>query len=143
MSAALLASVATRWSVDPLQLALVCVVGLAYGVRARTLARRRRRPGAGRIVAFAAGLVVLVLALCSPIDALGEERLFSVHMTQHLMIGDLAAVLLVAGVTGSMLRPLLAVGGLRRLRVLLHPAGEQRELRARIGLPGRVIDYPE
>jgi putative membrane protein len=122
VSAALLASVATRWSVDPLQLALVCVVGIAYGVRARTLARRRRRPGAGRIVAFAAGLVVLVLALCSPIDALGEERLFSVHMTQHLMIGDLAAVLLVAGVTGPMLRPLLAVGGLRRLRALLHPA---------------------
>jgi cytochrome c oxidase assembly factor CtaG len=117
----LLASSAGGWTVDPLQLALVLVVGLAYSVRVRTLALRGRRPAALRLAAFGTGLVVLVLALCSPVDTLGEERLFSVHMVQHLAIGDLAAVCLVLGVTGPVLRPLLAVGAIRSLRVVLYP----------------------
>jgi cytochrome c oxidase assembly factor CtaG len=118
----LVASGAGTWSLDPLQLALVVVIGVAYAVRARTLARRGRAVAATRVVAFGTGLVVLVLALCSPVDTLGEERLFSVHMVQHLAIGDLAAVCLVLGVTGPLLRPLLAVDAIRRLRALLHPA---------------------
>jgi putative membrane protein len=116
-----LASAAGRWTVDPLQLALVGVVGLAYATRVRTLAIRGRRVAAPRVVAFCTGLVVLILALCSPVDSLGENRLFSVHMVQHLAIGDLAAVCLVLGVTGPVLRPLLAVGAVRNLRLLLHP----------------------
>jgi cytochrome c oxidase assembly factor CtaG len=115
-------SAATTWSFDPLQVALVLVVGIAYATRVRTLARRGRHPGAGRVVAFATGLALLLLALCSPVDTLGETRLFSAHMAQHLAIGDLAAVCLVLGVTGPVLRPLLAVDGVARLRVLLHPA---------------------
>jgi cytochrome c oxidase assembly factor CtaG len=116
-----LASAAGGWTVDPLQLALVGVVGLAYAIRVRTLALRGRRLAALRVAAFCTGLVVLVLALCSPVDTLGEERLFSVHMVQHLAIGDLAAVCLVLGVTGPVLRPLLAVGAVRTLRLVLHP----------------------
>jgi cytochrome c oxidase assembly factor CtaG len=112
---------AGEWSFDPLQLALLAVVWGAYLVRARTLARRGRRPPTGRIVVFGMGVVVLVLALASPIDTIGEERLFSVHMIQHLAIGDLAAICLVLGVTGPVLRPVLAVGPMRRLRSLSAP----------------------
>ena len=122
MSLPPLADAAGAWSFDPLQLAALLVVAVAYWLRVRTLARRGRRTHPARVVAFGAGLGVLVAALCSPLDTLGEQRLFSAHMAQHLAIGDVAAVCLVLGVTRPVLRPLLAVRGSIRLRALLHPA---------------------
>ena len=74
-----------------------------------------------RAAAFAAGLVCLVAALVSPLDSIGETRLFSAHMAQHLLIGDLAPLLAVVGLTGPLLRPLLAPRPVQRLRVLTHP----------------------
>jgi cytochrome c oxidase assembly factor CtaG len=77
-------------------------------------------PGSRR-AAFAAGLLTLFVALASPIDTIGEERLFSVHMVQHLLIGDVGALLLVLGLDGRLLRPLLRYRLVHRLRVLAHP----------------------
>ena len=70
---------------------------------------------------FAIGLGLLAVALATPIDTIGEERLFWVHMVQHLLIGDLAAFCVVKGLSGPLLRPLLALRGVGRLRVLAHP----------------------
>jgi cytochrome c oxidase assembly factor CtaG len=42
-------------------------------------------------------------------------------MAQHLVLADLAALLLVLGLTGPLLQPLLAAPGLRWLRALGHP----------------------
>ena len=42
-------------------------------------------------------------------------------MVQHLLLGDLAPLLLLAGLTGPLLRPLLALPPVRALRVLVHP----------------------
>jgi cytochrome c oxidase assembly factor CtaG len=42
-------------------------------------------------------------------------------MAQHLLLGDLAPLALLAGLTGPLLRPLLALPPLRVLRVLTHP----------------------
>jgi putative membrane protein len=64
----------------------------------------RRKP-----ITFVLSLAVLVLAVASPIDRIGEERLFSVRMLQHLMIGDLAPLLAVLGLSGPLLRPILAL----------------------------------
>ena len=64
---------------------------------------------------------MLVVALASPVDSIGEERLLSIHMLQHILIGDIAALLLVVGVTGPLLRPVLALPVIGRLRVLAHP----------------------
>jgi putative membrane protein len=44
-----------------------------------------------------------------------------VHMTQHLLMGDLAAILIVLGLTGPLLQPLLASRWLAWLRHLAHP----------------------
>jgi cytochrome c oxidase assembly factor CtaG len=66
-------------------------------------------------------LVLLLLAVASPIAEIGETELFSVHMTQHLLLGDLAPLCLLAGLTGPLLRPLLALPGVLRLRVLANP----------------------
>ena len=42
-------------------------------------------------------------------------------MVQHLLIIDIAALLLVLGLTGPMLQPLLAIRWLRWIRALAHP----------------------
>jgi cytochrome c oxidase assembly factor CtaG len=76
---------------------------------------------AGRRVWFYLGLTCALAALVSPLDWYGENRLLWAHMIQHLLLGDVAALLVVLGLTGSVLRPLLAIGAVRRLRWLSHP----------------------
>ena len=67
------------------------------------------------------GIALLVVAVASLIAEIGEEELFSFHMAQHLLLGDLAPLCLLAGLTGPLLRPLLALPGAMRLRVLANP----------------------
>jgi len=109
------------WNLDPLELAVLALAGALYWRRARTLARRGPPVPPLRVVAFGAGLLTLFFALASTIDTIGEERLFSVHMLQHLLLGDVGALLLVLGLDGRLLRPLLRVRLVHRLRVLAHP----------------------
>ena len=109
------------WNLDPLELTILALVGTLYWRRARTLRRRGHAVPRLRIWAFGAGLLTLFLALASPIDTIGEERLFSIHMLQHLLLGDVGALLLVLGLDGRLLRPLLRLRLVHRLRVLAHP----------------------
>ncbi len=109
------------WTFDPLQVAPVVVAAAAYAVRARTLARRGRPVPWTKVACFAAGLAVVFVALVSPLDTIGESRLFGVHMAQHLLLGDIAPLLVVLGLSGPLLRPLLAPRVLRPLRSLTHP----------------------
>jgi putative membrane protein len=109
------------WNLDPLELSVLALAGALYWRRARTLARRGRPVPALRLLAFAAGVLTLFVALASPLDTIGEERLFSVHMLQHLLLGDVGALLLVLGLDGPLLRPLLRVRLVHRLRGLAHP----------------------
>jgi cytochrome c oxidase assembly factor CtaG len=110
-----------RWNYDPLEISVLALFGLLYGRRAWTLARRGRPVPRARVAAFAAGLLTLFVALESPIDTIGEERLFSVHMFQHLLLGDVGALLLVLGLDGRLRQPLLRLRVVHRLRFLAHP----------------------
>lgn len=114
-------SLLTSWTFDPLQLAPIVLIGVAYAVRARTLARRGQPVPGWRIALFLLGLTLVVVAVASPIDRIGEEELFAFHMAQHLLIGDLAALCILAGLTGPLLRPILALPGVMRLKVLANP----------------------
>ena len=109
------------WSFDPTEIAPLVVVAALYLRRFARLRRREAAPELWRVACFLGGLVVAFLALASPIDWLGENRSFAIHMVQHLLLGDIAPLLCVAGLTGAMLRPVLAVRGVHRLRVLTHP----------------------
>lgn len=101
------------------------VVVYARGVR-RLWARGGR--GAGipvhRVRLFAVGVVVLVLALLSPLDAMGEA-LFSAHMAQHLLLTLVVAPLLVAGRLPRTFPPLVPLSTrrrwARRLPAVLRP----------------------
>ncbi len=87
----------------------------------RNLSRSGRRTARLRQASFYLGLLLLAGALISPIDSIGESDLFYVHMVQHLMLGDLAPLAIVLGLTGPILRPVLALPLIGRLRILAHP----------------------
>ena len=114
-------SLLTSWTFAPLQLAPIALVAIAYVVRARTLERRGQPVPRYRIALFALGIVLLVLAVASPVATVAEEELFAAHMVQHLLLGDLAPLCLLAGLTGPLLRPILGLPGVMRLRVLANP----------------------
>jgi putative membrane protein len=95
----------------------LAVVAVLYWRRARTLLRRGTPVPGWRQASFALGLVLGAAALVLPL----EDELFFVHMLQHVLLGDLAALAFVLGLTGPLLRPILAVPGLAWLRVLAHP----------------------
>jgi len=109
------------WNIEPLQLLPTLVVAFLYAKRAHTLSRRGTPVPVWRQVAFWTGIALVLVALMSPIDELGEEDLFFFHMLQHVILGDLAPLCFVVGLTGPMLRPVLALPGFDRLRVLAHP----------------------
>lgn len=116
------ASLLTSWSVEPATLAVAVVVGAAYRLRTRTLRERGQPVPPWRQWLFATGVVLMVVAVASPIDAVGEHDLFFLHMTQHLLLGDVVPMCLLAGLTGPLLQPLLARLPVQRLRVLATPA---------------------
>jgi cytochrome c oxidase assembly factor CtaG len=104
----------------PLELAAPLALALAYLWRARTLARRGRPVPWPRQAAFVGGIAVILASLVSPVAHLGEELLVA-HMVQHLLMADVGALLIVLGLTGPMLAPLLRRPGVARLSVLAHP----------------------
>ncbi len=109
---------------------------LALGLYLRAWLRLRRRgrddhASVGRLVLFTSGVGLAVLALVSPVDPIGEQYLLSVHMLQHVLLGDAAPALILLGLRGPLsllivprpvLRRLARVTWLRRAaRQLLRP----------------------
>jgi cytochrome c oxidase assembly factor CtaG len=111
---------AAAFEVAPLQLAPAAVSAALYARRVHTLSGTPRAVPAARQWAFYGGVVLIVAALVSPLGALADE-LFWAHMVEHLVIADLGALLLVLGLTGPVLAPILRIGLFDRLRVLAHP----------------------
>lgn len=68
--------------------------------------RWRRIDGSrGRLTSFLGGMALVLVALASPLDRLAEQ-LFLMHMVQHLLLLDLAPILVLLGLTKVLLRPL-------------------------------------
>jgi cytochrome c oxidase assembly factor CtaG len=99
---------------------LVLVYWLPYAHRTRTLAAAGRPVPGWRRCCFAAGLLVCAAALSGPVGTLSDE-LLTAHMIEHLLLGDIASLLLVLGLTVPILQPLLRIGAIDRLRVLTNP----------------------
>lgn len=95
-------ALASGWQLAPGPLLLLGACAAAYAVGVARVRRdadagsRGRRWPVGRSAAFAGGLLVLLAALVSGLDARADEQL-STHMLQHLLITTVAAPLLVAG----------------------------------------------
>jgi cytochrome c oxidase assembly factor CtaG len=119
-----------HWTLDPaVLLPIACYAGIyVWRFRAARREQRNRLPalrgrvrGAGwpQALAFGAALLALLAAVASPIDSLGEDYLFSMHMTQHVLLGDIAPVLLLLGLSRVILRP--ATRRLQRVERALGP----------------------
>ena len=65
-------------------------------------------------------MALVLVALVSPVDRLAEQ-LFFMHMVQHLLLLDLAPILVLLGLTRVILRPLT-----RRLMRLERRPGRSR-----------------
>lgn len=75
-----------------------------------------------RRAAFGAAIVVMALALASPLDLLADEYLFTAHMLQHLMLTLVAAPLFLLGTPDWLFHTLLNATRLRGLAVWArHP----------------------
>lgn len=107
------------WNPAWAELIFAIIAVSLYAVRAGQLGDRLPR---WRVVCFFSGIFTLTFAVSSPVDPVGENGLFFVHMIQHMLLGDLAGLLLVLGVNGPMLRPLLKMRWVMALRHLTHPA---------------------
>ncbi len=100
------------------EITLPALAAALYWRRCQTLAPSGRAPSSGRQLTFAAGIAVWVLATLTPLAKLAEE-LVTAHMIQHLLLTDLAAVLIVIGINGAVLAPVLRA--LHPVRWLLLP----------------------
>jgi cytochrome c oxidase assembly factor CtaG len=91
-----------------------------YQRRTRTLADRGHPVARWRVLAFTSGAVTAAAVQLPPFDTLADQVLIA-HMIQHLIIGDICSLLIVLGLTGPVLQPLLHLRFTRPLRTLAHP----------------------
>lgn len=120
-----LALIATRWSWEPtvllgLELALAVYLAGVFPLRRRYgwASRVERR----RVVAFVAGLLTIFVALVSPLDFVADRYLFSAHMVQHLLLILVMPPLILLGLPGWLIRPLLRGPRVTRVaRWITHP----------------------
>jgi len=105
---------------EPLQLLPPTAAIIGYALRSRTLAAEGRPVPRSKQFLFATGMLLVFAALVSPVGHIGEELVLA-HMAQHLLMADVGALLIVLGLTGPLLQPLLALRLVARLRFLAHP----------------------
>lgn len=127
----------SSWNLDP-----VIAIGLLVGgwLYLRGVAALWRHAGHGRVIdrwqvwAFLGGMASLVVALVSPLDALGAA-LFSAHMVQHIILFLIAPMLL------ALARPAIALSWAlpqpyrKRLLPLMHRQGGVRGAQSLLSNP--------
>ena len=101
------------WSWDPDALVLVPALGFAYA-----LALRRFPAPRWRIAAFAAGLVLLLAVLITPVDTIALHYLLSAHLFQNVVLAEWAPLLCVLGLPPALAAALARAPGARELT---HP----------------------
>jgi cytochrome c oxidase assembly factor CtaG len=107
---------------DLTALYLLALPAFLYWRAVRILKARGYRVPVLQQLCWFAGLACVGTALLSPLDTLGETDLLSAHMGQHLLIGDIAAPLLLLGIRSPIYAFLLP-------RRLLVPLARSQELR--------------
>jgi putative membrane protein len=114
-----------HWNLDPAPILAIAFWFSLYAWRFRHARAEAGGRGAGWPQALAAtgALLALLAAIVSPIDGLGEDYLFSMHMVQHVLLGDIAPLLILLALSRVIMRPatrrLVAVE--RALGPFAHP----------------------
>jgi putative membrane protein len=103
---------------DPEWAAALVVAAADYAVVVRALGRRGAPTPGRRIAAFTAGLVLIAIALLSPVEHIALTSLLSVHLLQNVILADWAPPLLVLGLSPAMVA---ACERRRLVRLLTSP----------------------
>jgi putative membrane protein len=115
-----------EWFSDPFVLVPLALFAGIYVWRFAEARKEAGGRGAGALqaIAFAGGMVAVLAALVSPLDGLGEDYLFSAHMVQHVLLGDIAPLLILLALSRVIMRPATRrlAGVERRLGVFASPA---------------------
>jgi cytochrome c oxidase assembly factor CtaG len=116
----------TQWNLEPsILIGTALIIGLyLYAIGSL---RKRHFPDEpimkGQTIAFLSGMLIMFLALVSPLDELGDSYLFSAHMLQHLCLTILGPPLLLLGTPEWMVKPALRNTFIFQVaRVLTYPA---------------------
>jgi cytochrome c oxidase assembly factor CtaG len=92
------------WSFDPVLWIVLAAAVTWYVSMMRRVRRRTGKPvGAGHWLPYFSGIAVLLIALDSPIDVIGDSWLLMAHMIQHVLIADIAPPLLILGLRAPVL----------------------------------------
>ena len=96
-----------HWFQDPAVLAPLALLAVIYVRRFREARKEAGGRGATWLhaLAFAGSMLALLGALVTPVDGIGEDYLFSAHMLQHVLLGDIAPLLLLLSLSRVILRP--------------------------------------
>jgi putative membrane protein len=94
-----------RWSIHPSTVIGIAALAAIYIWAAKAL---HRRTSFAERSFFFSGLLLMFVSLNGPIHDLSDDYLFSAHMVQHLLLTLAVPPLLLAGVPGWMLRPVLS-----------------------------------
>ena len=100
----------THWHAHPDALLGLALIEGAYLLGVGPLRERYRladRVDSRQVATFTAGVMVIFVALLSPIHELSNSYLFSAHMVQHVLLTLVAPPLLVLGTPDWLIRPLL------------------------------------
>jgi putative membrane protein len=123
------------WTFNPIVILALGLAAVVYARAYRRAASRSSAVGAGHWVPYGAGLLVLAVALLSPLDPIGDRYLLSAHMAQHVLLSDVAPALLVLGLR----RPLLPLGLSREALLAVAPGGRFGRVLARLTSPWLAI----
>jgi putative membrane protein len=92
------------WSFDPFLWVVLLVAAGWYVSMLRRVRRLTGKPvGAGHWLFYFSGLAILLVALGSPLDPIGDDRLLLGHMLQHVLLADIAPPLLILGLRAPVL----------------------------------------
>jgi len=125
------------WSFQPVVVIALLAAGVIYARVYRRAAARSSTsaPGAGHWVPYVAGLLVIAVALLSPLDPIGDRYLLSAHMMQHVLLSDIAPALLVLGLRA----PVLPLGLSRDALLAVAPSGRSGRVLSRLTSPWLAI----
>ncbi len=126
------------WTFNPIVIAALVGAAVLYARAYRRAAGRagtNSAVGPGHWVPYGAGLLVLAVALISPLDPIGDSYLLSAHMAQHVLLSDVAPALLVLGLR----RPLLPLGLSRGALQAVAPGGRFGRVLSRMTSPWVAI----
>jgi putative membrane protein len=116
----------TEWNWEP-SIVIGTALIVALYLYAVGLVRKRHHLAEqvkrSQVITFLLGMLLMFLALVSPLDELGDSYLFSAHMLQHLFLTIVGPPLLLLGTPGWLLKPLLRKRFLFLIaRCLTYPA---------------------